>query len=105
MNDTNQNTGGAAAADPTAQSEKKSCKCCSKEFLIIPQEQNFYKRKGLPAPDNCPQCRQKRRLSLRNERVLYKRKCDKCDKSIISTYRPDSEYQIYCQECYWDYLG
>ena len=89
----------------TAEKTKQKCKCCDKEFLIIPQEQKFYDRKKLPNPDNCPKCRQKRRLSLRNERNLYKRKCDKCDKEVISTYKPDSEYTIYCQECYWEHLG
>jgi hypothetical protein len=89
----------------TAESTKQICKFCDKEFKIIPQEQKFYDRKKLPTPENCPKCRQKRRLSLRNERNLYKRKCDKCKKEVISTYKPDSEYTIYCQECYWEYLG
>lgn len=84
---------------------KKSCATCKKEFLIIPQEKEFYKKKDLPWPDNCPECRQKRRLSLRNERKLYKRKCDKCQKDIISTYPPDSKYIIYCQECFWKNIG
>ena len=86
-------------------SEKKACNKCSKEFLIIPQEQVFYKKKKLPHPEMCPECRQKRRLSLRNERKLYKRMCDKCEKGVISTYQEDSKYIIYCQECFWDYLG
>lgn len=92
-------------ADITAKSEKATCKACNKDFLIIAQEQAFYKRKGLPWPENCPECRRKRRLSLRNERKLYKRKCDKCKKEIISTYSSESKYIVYCQECYWEYLG
>ncbi len=86
-------------------STKHHCKECAKEFLIIPQEQSFYTKKGLPGPEKCPECRQKRRLSLRNDRKLFKRKCDKCSKEIVSTYRPDSPYKVYCQECYWEYLG
>lgn len=81
------------------------CVTCKKEFLIIPQEKVFYKKKDLPFPDNCPECRQKRRLGLRNERKLYKRTCDKCQKSIISTYAQDSKYIVYCQECFWKYIG
>lgn len=91
--------------DLTAKSEKQTCKQCNKEFLIIAQEQAFYKRKSLPWPENCPECRRKRRLSLRNERKLFKRQCDNCKKEIISTYRPDSPYIVYCQECYWKHLG
>tara|TARA_B100000315_G_C14297812_1_gene460415 strand:+ start:249 stop:527 length:279 start_codon:yes stop_codon:yes gene_type:complete len=83
----------------------EKCKACSKDFLIIEQEQKFYKKKDLPFPENCPDCRQKRRLSLRNERKLYKRKCDKCTKDMISTYSPDSKYIVYCQECFWKHLG
>ena len=84
---------------------KKTCKCCEKDFKIIEPESAFYKKKKLPDPENCPDCRRKRRLSLRNERKLFKRKCDKCEKETISTYRADSPYTIYCQECYWEYLG
>ena len=40
------------------------CKRCTKDFLIIDQEQAFYKKKDLPMPDNCPECRQKERLLL-----------------------------------------
>ena len=91
--------------DITSKSEKQNCKACGKDFLIIAPEQTFYKRKGLARPENCPSCRQKRRLSLRNERVLYKRICDKCKKEIISTYKADSPYQIYCQECFLQHFG
>ncbi len=89
----------------TTESTKKSCAHCGKDFLIIGPEAKFYERKKLPQPENCSECRQKRRLSLRNERKLFKRKCDKCEKGIVSTYREESPYKIYCQECYWEYLG
>lgn len=85
--------------------EQKTCAQCTKPFLIIDQEQAFYKKKDLPWPENCPECRQKRRLALRNERKLYKRKCDKCQKDMITTYQPDSPYIVYCQECFWQHIG
>lgn len=78
---------------------------CTKDFLIIDQEQSFYKRKDLPMPDNCPECRQKERLLLRNERKLFRRTCDKCKTEIISTYAPDAKYVVYCQECFWAYMS
>lgn len=93
------------AESTTFKEEIRTCETCQKQFLIIPQEQEFYKKKDLPWPTNCPECRQKRRLSLRNERKLYKRKCDKCQKDIISTYAPDSKYIVYCQECFWQNIG
>ncbi|MBU0578184.1 zinc-ribbon domain containing protein [Patescibacteria group bacterium] len=80
----------------------KKCQGCKKEFLIIPQEQSFYEKKKLPTPSNCHECRRNRRKSLRNERKLYQRKCDKCDKDLESTYPKNSPYIIYCEECYYN---
>ncbi|MDP3975548.1 MAG: zinc-ribbon domain containing protein [bacterium] len=84
---------------------KSTCQDCGSEFQIVTQEKIFYKKKNLPEPKSCPDCRRKARLSLRNERKLYHRTCDKCQKKIISTYRPDSEYTVYCQDCFWKYIG
>lgn len=86
-------------------SEKSVCKKCGKDFLILVEEQEFLKKKKLPMPVECPKCRQDKRLSMRNERTLYKRKCDKCSKMMISPYRPESEFVVYCQECFWEYVG
>lgn len=36
-----------------------------------------------------------------NERVLYKRTCDLCKKSIIAMYPADSPLTVYCQPCWW----
>jgi hypothetical protein len=36
-----------------------------------------------------------RRMSFRNERNLYKRKCDKTGKDIISVYSPDSPHKVF----------
>ena len=77
------------------------CEECNKKFLIIEQEEAFYKKKDLPLPTRCPDCRRKIRLTFKNPRKLYHRDCDKCRKDIITTYPPDTPYKIYCQECYW----
>jgi hypothetical protein len=42
-----------------------------------------------------------RRLSFRNERNLYKRKCDLTGKDIISIYSPDKSYKVYNQKDWW----
>jgi hypothetical protein len=55
----------------------------------------------IPSPTLCPDCRQQRRLSFRNERKLYKRKCDFSGKDIISIYSPDKPYKVYDQEIWW----
>ena len=55
----------------------------------------------IPPPTLCPDCRQQRRLSFRNERKLYKRKCDATGKDIISVYSPISPFTVYEQEYWW----
>lgn len=82
---------------------KRNCKKCNKEFLLIKQELTFYKKMGLPHPQNCPDCRQERRIKLRNERKFYKYPCAKCGKSMVSTINPDRESVVYCIPCYSDF--
>ncbi len=55
----------------------------------------------IPSPTLCPDCRQQRRLSWRNERKLYKRKCDATGEDIISIYSPDKSYIVYDQDFWW----
>ena len=83
------------------QDKKLVCKDCGKDFLAIAQEQAFYAKKNLPLPKRCPNCRRNIRLLFKNPRKLHKRKCDKCQKDILTTYPPETKFKIYCQECYW----
>jgi hypothetical protein len=45
---------------------------------------------------------------MRNERTLYRRKCDLCKEDKIFVYPIDSKYKVYCRECFisdnWDPL-
>jgi len=88
----------------------KQCKNCQQSFEIIDEDLKFYEKVSpefcgkkylIPAPSLCPECRQQRRLTFRNERKLYKRKCDLCKKDIISIYSPDKKYIVYCPDCWW----
>ncbi|MDO8582918.1 MAG: zinc-ribbon domain containing protein [bacterium] len=84
---------------------KQTCTKCNKEFLIIDSEQEFLQQKNLPLPSNCPTCRQTRRLSLRGGRQLFKTKCQKCDKEIVTSYDPSKVKQvILCKEDYEKYF-
>ena len=81
---------------------QKTCLTCSQQFEILPQEREFYEQKvHLPPPVDCPQCRVIRRMSWRNDRTFYKRKCDKSGKDIISMYAPNSPYKVYHQSEWW----
>jgi len=62
----------------------KTCKNCEASFEITDKDLEFYekispifqdKKYFIPTPTFCPDCRQQRRLSFRNERKLYKNKC------------------------------
>lgn len=60
------------------------------------------KKMLLPPPTLCPPCRKQRRATYRNERKLYHRKCNRCQKEIIAIYAPDKPYQVFCLTCWWD---
>ncbi|MFA5829388.1 MAG: hypothetical protein WC843_02745 [Candidatus Gracilibacteria bacterium] len=91
-------------------SEIKNCKICQKSFEIANEDLEFYDKispviKGvkyiLPAPVICPKCRMQRLTAFRNERVLYKRKCDFSGKDIISVYPPTFKNPVYDQAVWW----
>ncbi len=81
--------------------ESKSCQNCKKDFVIDPADFAFYEKIKVPPPTWCPECRMIRRFAWRNERTLYKRTCELCKKSIISVYRSEQPFVIYCRECWW----
>ena len=79
----------------------KTCKNCCSKFEPRPHEVKFYKEHDLPEPFECPICRQQRRMLWRNEKNLYKRKCDLCGKDMVTIYSPDKLFKVYCQDCFW----
>jgi hypothetical protein len=82
-------------------SETKICHNCKAEFVIEPDDFAFYEKIQVPPPTFCPECRLIRRLAWRNEKSLYKRKCAKCGKIMISVFPQDSGLVVYCQPCWW----
>ncbi len=80
---------------------KQICKTCNKEFVIRDEDLVFYEQVKTVPPLYCPDCRMARRLVWRNERTFYKRPCDLCKKDFISVFPKDSEYKVYCYECWW----
>jgi len=80
---------------------QKVCKTCKKEFEIREADLIFYEQMKTVPPLDCPDCRMARRLVFRNERTLYKRPCDFCKKDIITVYSPNSDFKVYCHDCWW----
>ena len=81
--------------------ESRICQNCSNSFNIEPDDFSFYEKIGVPAPTWCVECRQQRRYAWRNERTLYRRNCDMCNKSTVTIYSPSKPYKVYCNECWW----
>ena len=77
------------------------CKTCGKEFVIRDEDLVFYEQMKTASPLYCPECRMAQRLMFRNERILYKRQCDLCEKDMITSYTPDAPYKVYCSKCWW----
>ncbi|MAF79958.1 hypothetical protein CL629_02675 [bacterium] len=74
---------------------------CSAEFEILPEDISFYEKIEVPEPTFCPRCRMQRRFTWRNERTLYKRKCDATKESLISVFPEDSPFTVYSQKYWW----
>ena len=82
-------------------SEDKICQNCEKDFIIEPEDFDFYEKIKVPPPTWCPECRLIRRMAYREDRPLYKDKCDKCGKDIISIFADDIPLKVYCSSCWW----
>ncbi|OGZ29298.1 MAG: hypothetical protein A2931_02565 [Candidatus Niyogibacteria bacterium RIFCSPLOWO2_01_FULL_45_48] len=83
------------------QKEIKQCQNCKQNFVIEPEDFEFYEKIKVPAPTWCPKCRFQRRISFQNLMNLYKRKCDLCGKDSVSMYAPEAPVKVYCPDCWW----
>jgi len=89
---------------------QQSCTHCGTPFKITKEDTAYLERVApfigdtkfaIPPPTHCPDCRQQRRLAWRNERFMYRRKCDFSGQDIVSMYPPDSPFKVYEQEIWW----
>ncbi len=88
----------------------KSCRQCTTKFEITDEDLKFYdkvspvyegKKYQVPPPTLCPNCRQQRRFTFRNERKLYHRTCGLSGKSVISNYGQHTGIEVYEQQEWW----
>jgi hypothetical protein len=86
----------------------QTCAVSGQNFTVTEDDLAFYKKMGVPAPTLCPDERARRRLAWRNERVLYKRKCDGNNQTILSVHPENSPFKVYSHEYFfgedWDVL-
>ncbi len=83
------------------QPEVRNCQNCKRDFIIEPEDFNFYEKMNVPSPTWCPECRMIRRFAFSNVWHLYKRVCAKCGKSVLSIYSEDKPNVVYCNPCWW----
>ncbi len=79
----------------------KTCKQCSSSFKVAQKDLSFYKKIDVPSPTLCPKCREQRRMIWRNERNLYRRKCDYSKKYVISMYDEGTIFPVYDNDIWW----
>ena len=87
-----------------------TCIICGSPFTVTDGQRELIQatapviageRIDIPDPTLCPDCRFQRRLAHHNEHNLYKRKCDKTGKDIVSIVSPDKPYVVYDVEEWW----
>lgn len=76
------------------------CEDTKKPFRITKQELEFYRKYSLPIPRKHPEQRHMLRMSQRNARKIYERKCDACGKEMKTTYSWARPEKVYCESCY-----
>lgn len=76
------------------------CGSCGRNYKIISQELNFYRKMELPIPLNCWDCRITSFAKLRNPRKIIRRNCEKCGQSMLSTVPVNRSAKVYCEKCY-----
>jgi hypothetical protein len=84
-------------------SEIKICQNCKQNFTIESEDFDFYRKIDVPPPTFCPECRMMRRFLWKNERSLYKRKCNVLghNEEFISMYSPESDVVLYDKDFWW----
>ncbi len=84
-------------------SQIKQCQNCKADFIIESEDFAFYEKISVPSPTFCYECRTVRKMLWRNERTLYKRKCDapRHNEDIVSIYHKERKLTVYDQKYWW----
>lgn len=90
--------------------QNKKCKSCGEKFIVRDEDEKFYRKISptfnrktyeIPTPKFCPTCRERRRLSYRNERKLFCRKSSLSGEEMISVFSTKSHSTVYTREEWW----
>ncbi|MDA2922318.1 hypothetical protein MYX07_03570 [Patescibacteria group bacterium AH-259-L07] len=82
----------------------RTCQQCGKDFDIVSSDINFYHMLRVPSPQECPQCRMRKRMAMMaNILQFYKKECaaHKGEK-VISQMDDATPYKIYDNNYWWN---
>ena len=74
-----------------------ACDECNRNYKIIDDELEFYRRQIIPIPRLCSECRYLKRMQFRQPRKLWSRECASCSKEIKAPYIPERKEKAYCE--------
>ena len=99
-----------------------ACIECRRNYRIVPQELEFYRKMKIPLPRRCFYCRHRARINFRNPFKLWHRQCQcagskseegeykntvthqhgvgKCSNEFETSYAPERKEIVYCEQCY-----
>ena len=86
------------------------CASSGLEFELTPEDENFYRRVSpafmgekqlIPTPAFSPQARLVRRMTWRNDRTFFRRRCSLSGKDIIAIYPADTPFPVYHPSEWW----
>lgn len=90
--------------------ERKTCKVSGQSFAIFQSDVEMLdklspviggQKIALPLPTLCPEERNTRRISFRNDSKIYRRTCDFTGKPFISMYSPEKPYKVYHNDIWY----
>lgn len=84
-------------------SETRTCQSCKQSFILEAEDLDFIKSLKASPSGRCRDCLLAQRLAFRNERILYKRKCDAPghNEEIITIYSPQITDPVYDYKFWW----
>jgi CxxC-x17-CxxC domain-containing protein len=83
------------------QDKQLTCEDCGNEFTFTAGEQEFYQEKGFDnEPRRCPDCREKRKMERRSQRVETPITCSECGKEDTVPFVPTEGRPVLCRDCF-----
>ena len=90
--------------------ETLKCIDCERNYKIVRNELNFYRKMKIPIPRKCFYCRHKMRVEKSNPFKIWHKQCacikdnhghsSQCTSEFETSYDPQKPTIVYCEKCY-----